>query len=64
MGTTDEDRWADAIITNTYQGPPDFEQEPPTNLPPTPAAYSVFCVVTDDNGDTASAGMGIDVSAE
>lgn len=64
MGTTNSDRWSDAIITTTYQGPPDFEQDPPTNLPPSPASYSVFCVVTDANGDQENAGMGIDASAE
>lgn len=64
MGTTDSDIWPDAIITTTYQGPPDFEQDPPTNLPPTPASFAIFCVVTDDNGDQASAGMSIDAQAE
>lgn len=64
MGTTDRTTWDDAIITTTYQGPPDFEQDPPTNLPPSLASFSVFCVVTDDNGDVASAGMSVDAQAE
>ena len=64
MGTTNDARWSDAIITTTYQGPPDFEQDPPTNLPPTPASFSISCVVTDDNGDQAGSGMSIDAQAE
>ena len=64
MGTTDRVTWDDAVITTTYTGPPDFEQDPPGNLPPTPASYSIFCVVTDDNGDQEGAGMSIDVQAE
>ena len=64
MGTTNKSAWDDAVITTTYTGPPDFSQDPPGNLPPTPASYSIFCVVTDDNSDSAAAGMGIDVSAE
>ena len=64
MGTTDRPTWEDAIITTTYQGPPDFEQDPPTNLPPSPASFSISCVVTDDNGDQAGSGMSIDAQAE
>ena len=66
MGTTNnaDGRWNDAIITTTYTGPPDFEQDPPGNLPPSPASYSIFCIVTDDNGDSESTGMSIDVQAE
>ena len=64
MGTTNDARWEDAIITTTYLGPPNFATEPPSNLPPTPASFSIFCVVTDDNGDQASASMTIDATAE
>lgn len=64
MGTTDGRIWEDAVITTTYTGPPDFEQDPPGNLPPTPASYSIFCVVTDDNGDSEGVSVSIDVSAE
>ena len=64
IGTTDEAMWGDATITTSYQGPPNFEVDPPTNLPPDPASYTMVCVVTDDNGDTAGATMDLSVTAE
>lgn len=64
MGTTNQDRWGDAIASTTYQGPPDFTQIPPGNLPPNPASYSIVCAVTDSLGDQVVGSMAIDVSAE
>jgi len=63
MGTTNQSKFL-PTLTTTYTGPPDFTQIPPGNLPPTPADFSIFCIVTDDNGVQESAGMGINVSAE
>lgn len=63
MGTTNQSKFQ-PTLTTTYTGPPDFEQDPPANMPPSPAEFSIFCLVTDDNGVQASSGMSISVTAE